>query len=438
LTSQYKIEHPSEEKLEMEPNFHGELAREMLLPHNLSEPHAIWRRLRHEAPVIKLPMPGPRQGVYAISRKADIEQASRNWEQFSSDVVTGLWRWEGERGRELRDIGAKGYDRVNTIVVSDPPRAHRYRKIALEALSPARVKRRSTELQAGVDALLDMLPDGEAIDFRDKFAVPYPLRAILAVFGLGLEYEEEVYRASRAQINFVDPISDFEQMKSALREIVDAQHMLAAKINQYRKAPADNFLSFIANVQDADGQMLSIPETLSMALTTLVGGNETTRNTLSTAVLALARDRDLWTMLVENPDKVGRFVEEIIRFGTPLKSAARRVAQDVVLHDTPISEGAILMLLWGSGSHDETAFEDPEQIRLDRPNASAHTSFGGGVHLCAGAYMARLEVELAIKGLIERFAEIELAVDDDDIVYDASFMFRALPSVPLRLKRRRG
>lgn len=410
---------------------------DILAPDNLSCPHVVWRKLRAECPVPRVSLPGPTGGAYLVTRKADIEFVGKHPELFSSEVGHEVWRWGGDLGPDLSPIIRDGgYDLVHTIVSSDPPNAHRYRKIALEALGPARVKARIGQLQAIADRLLADLPEGEPIDFRAAFAVPFPLKAILAVFGLGAEHEESVYQASCALLSLVDPITPIEQAKDDLRDIVSTQKLLAPLIEAYRELPADNFLSVVANARNEDGALLSMAEALSMAFVTLAGGNETTRNALASAAFELARDRTLWDRLVADPASVPAFVDEIVRFSSPATVTARQVAQDTELGGTQLEKGASLFILWGSGSHDETAFECPEEIRLDRANGRSHTSFGAGVHHCAGIALARTEIEMAVRAWLAAFERMALAVPEAEIRYDPVFAIRALPELPLVLTRR--
>lgn len=417
-----------------------ELSAELFKPENLSCPHAMWAKIRQECPVPQVALPGPKEGVFLISRKEDLEFAGKHPEIFSSEVGAEVWRWGGKLGPELDPIIEDGgYELVHTIVSSDPPRAFRFRKIALEALSPARVRARASDVQAIIDTLLAKIPENEEVDFRARFAVPLPIHVLMAVFGIDKDREEFVYRFSSALLSLVDPITPIEQAKKDLQEVVAAQKFLASLIEQYRKEPADNFLSFIANArdEDADNELLSMEEALSMAFITLAGGSETIRNAIATAAFELAHRRPLWEELRDDPDKIDAFVEEVVRFGSPATITARQVAQDTELGGTSLPKGAAAFMLWGSGSHDEAFFEKPEEFRLDRPEGRRHTSFGAGVHHCAGIHLARAELGLSVRSWLDTFESMELAVPESEIRYDPVFAIRALSALPLIFKRRK-
>jgi cytochrome P450 len=415
----------------------AELTAEIFAPENLSCPHAIWAKLRDQCPVTKVALPQPQEGVFLVSRKTDIEFVASHPEIFTSEADTRVWRWGGDLGPDFHDIFADGgFDLVHTIVTSDPPRAHKYRMIALEALSPAKVKVRAPALQGIIDELIAAMPEGEAFDFRAAFSVPLPLRAILNVFGLPQADGDFIYWFTCEHLSLVDPTTPLAKAQDNARALVQAQKYLAAKINQCRASPADNFLSYVANWRDAAGNLLSMEEAFSMAFVTLIGGNETTRNALSTAAFLLAQDRALWDRLVAEPALVPAFCEEVVRYGSPATMTPRQVKADTELAGTPMPEGAAVYILWGSGSHDERFFEAPEQIRLDQKNGRAHTSFGSGVHHCAGVHLARAELIMSVNAWLKAFERIELAKPAAEIKYDSVFAIRALTELPMRVVRR--
>jgi cytochrome P450 len=413
------------------------LTAEVFAPHNLSCPHATWAKLRNECPVARVELPGPEEGSYLVARKADIEFISQHPEIFKSEVDTRVWRWGGDLGPDFAEIFADGgYKLVHTIVTSDPPRAGKYRSIALEALSLGKVKALAPMLQGLIDELIAAIPDGETFDIREAFAVPLPLRAIIKVFGLPLEDADFIYWFTCEHLSMMDLSTPVPIAQKNARALVSAQKYLAAKIAAYRAQPADNFLSFMANWRDEHGELLSMEEALSMAFVTLIGGNETTRNALATGAYLLASDRSLWDQLVADRSRVPAFCEEVVRYGTPATVTPRQVAVDTELAGTLMPKGAAVYVLWGSGSHDERYFEAAGEFRLDRKNGRNHTSFGAGVHHCAGIHLARAELVMSVNSWLDAFESIKLAVPAAQIEYDPMFQIRALPKVPVQVVRR--
>jgi len=413
---------------------HSEI--EVFTPTALACPHPVWRRLRQEAPVHQVHLPGIAADTYLVSRKSDIEYVCQHPEVFSSHPDPAVWRW-GDLGPEFAPIFAEGgYRIVDTIVTSDPPEAARYRKIMNEVLSVSRVHALQPVIQGIIDELLAAIPDGEPVDFRAAFAVPLPLKVIAAILGLPPADSEFVYWFTTEYMMLVDPSTPLERAKQAAKAFVEAQKYLASRIAAYRSVPADNFLSLIANARGDDGERLTMEEALSIAFITTIGGNETTRNALATIAYLLAAQPSLWEALREDERKIPRLVEEGVRYGSPAATTPRRVLRDTELGGVRLPAGATLFMLWGSGSGDETHFEDPAQIRLDRPNWRNHTSFGHGLHHCAGLHLARSEMIASVQSWLKEFRHFELAVPAADIHFEPAFAIRALERLPLRVARR--
>jgi cytochrome P450 len=171
-----------------------------------------------------------------------------------------------------------------------------------------------------------------------------------------------------------------------------------------------------------------------MAMVTIIGGNETTRNGLGTVALALARDSGLRARLRENGDRIPIFIEEALRLDAPATTTARTVLQDTELGGTTLPKGAGLLLLWGSACRDEAAFRSPDNLDMTRSNARAHSAFGHGIHFCAGSQLARIELTLSVQHWLRDFETFELAVPESEVNYASVLGFRGLPSLPVRLR----
>ncbi|MET0544780.1 MAG: cytochrome P450 [Caulobacterales bacterium] len=414
------------------------LSREFFKPENIACPFETWRKLRQECPVPYMQAPGGGSGAFLITRKEDVEYVSQHPEIFTSEVTADVWRWGNDLPPELMKIIDEqgGYKIVHTIVTSDPPRSALYRRIAIEALSVGKVNARAGAIQSIIDELIANIPDDTPIDFREKFAVPLPLRVILDLFGLPREDSQFVYDCTCAIIHMVDPITPIDEAKPSLMQVIAGQKYLAQRIEKYRETPEDNFLSYVANARNNDGALLSMEEAISVAFITMIGGNETTRNALSSMAYELARDPNMWRRLQADESLIPVFIEEAVRQGSPATLTPRQVAQDTELNGTPMPKGAPVYVLWASGSHDERYFEDANTIRLDRTNGRQHTSFGFGVHHCAGVHLARKELEMSLRAWLKAFESMEFAVPQEDVLFAPSFGVRQLYALPLRLKRK--
>jgi cytochrome P450 len=409
-------------------------------PENLSCPYAVWAKMRKLCPVPRVSLSETRQDAFLISRKEDLEFVATRPDIFSSEVDATVWRWGNDLGPEFRPIFEDGgYRTVHTIVTADPPAAHRYRAIVLEALSARRVRDRRPELQRIIDTLMARIPPeaGRVFDLREVFCVPMPLLTILDIMGLPHDDADLIYGFTCEALSLFDPSTPMVTALDNARTLVTAQKYLAPRIEQYRRVPADNFLSFIACSRDEKGELLSMEECLSIAFISIIGGNETSRNALTTAAFLLARDPALWGVLRDEPAKIETFIDEAIRFGAPAVVTPRQVVQDTELAGVAMPKGAPVYMLWASGSHDDRFFEAPEEIRLDRKGGRAHTSFGYGVHHCAGIHLARAELILSVSSWLARFESMELAVPESEIAYDPVWAIRAISTLPVRVTWRK-
>jgi len=402
-------------------------------PAHLSAPGAGWALLRKEAPIYRMPIPGPAP-VFLASRKRDVETIARDTETFSSNPVPSVWRW-GEFDPEIAEVFAdSGYKVVQTLQSSDPPMSLAYRRIAEEALNRKKVVALEPEISAIVDRLMAALPDGEPVNFVEAFSVPLPLEVICLI--LGMPYEDAAFLKfySDEFTHLVDPVHPLPRAIEATRTVVKGYKYFAEMIARLQKEPEDNLTSAIANAT-VDGRPLSIEERLSMIHVLIIAGNETTRNALSSAMYVLATRPDLWARLKAEPDKVPDFIEEVLRVHAPAITTPRTVMKDTEIDGVHLPRGSTVFVLWASAGQDEATFADPQAFDLDRRNKRSHITFGMGVHHCVGSFLARAELAAALHRWLADFERVELAVPQDEVRYDAAFAFHALSDLPVRVIR---
>jgi cytochrome P450 len=373
----------------MQNTLEQELAAELFNPENLRCPYSVWKRLRTEQPVLRCPLPGTDKWIYIVSRRQDIEYVCSNPALFSSTHDPDVYRW-GQLPPEFDPVFEDGGFRLPlTLVNTDPPVSQFWRRIITEALKPGAVKAMKPDLQGLIDSLLDALPLDEIVDFKRDFAVPFPIDTITYVLGLPREDRDFIFEFTNEIIKMVDPVTPLEIAMDAARAVVHGEKYLAPKVLEYRERPLDNLLSAVSNTRYESGELLSMEDALSVTFTTVVAGNETSRNTIVYAVYQLAKRREIWDALKENPDAVPTFVEEALRQASPAAAVPRRATCDTEVAGVPIPEGSSLFLLWGSANHDEEVVQRPEMIDLTRSDARRHMAFGFGVHHCAGIHLAK-------------------------------------------------
>lgn len=188
---------------------------------------------------------------------------------------------------------------------------------------------------------------------------------------------------------------------------------LSGIIEQRRRNPGDDLLSALIQAEE-QGDRLSPAELLSFVILLYVAGHETTVNLIGNGTLALLRNPDEMRRWAADPSLDTGAIDELLRFDGPVQQTVRVPMVDVTYpgldgNDVVVSKGTMVMTVLGSASHDPSVFDEPELLRLDRPNANRHLGFAAGVHYCLGASLAKLEASVAITSLIRRFPALELA-----------------------------
>ena len=407
-------------------------------PDVMACPHASWAKLQKHAPIFRVDVSGGEVPVFLATRREEIDFIAKRTDLFSNAPLPSVWRW-GDFEPELKKIFDKsGQKVVYTLQTTDPPESQMYRQVLTDALGPGRVKAWRPEIDAIITRLLDQIRSDEEINFVEAFSVPLTLQVICLI--LGIPYDESAFYRfySDEFTHLIDPVHPLPRAKEAMETVVEGYGRMKEKIEQYQACPAQNLMSAIANATYQDGRPTTMDEAVSMVNTTVIAGNETTRNALSSAMFTLARDPALWARLKAERNKVSAFVEEVLRRDAPAITTPRTVLEDVELAGVHIPKGACVFVMWAAGSIDEAVFADPLRFDIDRPNKTAHSTFGVGVHFCAGSALARAELNQAVDAWLDRFETVELAVPAEEIRYDAVFGFHALSKLPIRVKLARA
>lgn len=260
-----------------------------------------------------------------------------------------------------------------------------------------------------VDRLEKEGREGEC-DFVDRIAAPLPLAAVAWMLDLPRGDWMDLYHWSNAVVGATDPEyqhpgeSAHETRLRASEEIYAYFYALTAE----RKEGAGEDLVSVLTRAEIDGARLTPHQLVSYCLFLVVGGTETTRNALSGGMQGFFEFPDQWQKLVDDPDRIRRAVEEVLRWSTPVIQMARTPVRDVEIRGQKIRAGETLALFYASGNRDERVFEDPFRFDVERfPNP--HLALGVGEHYCMGANLARLELRVMLRQLVTRFERIESA-----------------------------
>jgi cytochrome P450 len=303
-----------------------------------------------------------------------------------------------------------------SFLVLDPPEHDRLRRLATRHFGPPhtpdRVDRMRPDLTGIVTDLIDGFADRDRVDLVDDFAYPVPVAVICQLLGVPREDEPRFHGWVEAIVEAIAPVGDdiAERHWKRIQALTELNGYLSELADARLRDPGDDLLSGMLTDDGPDGRM-SREQVLSTARLLLVAGHETTVNLITNGMLTLLRNPDVLGRLREDPDLVIRAVEELLRYEPPVQFLPWRIAlDDIDVLGTVIPKGSAITLVLAAGNRDPAHVPDPDRFDPDRPD-NQHLGFGGGIHYCFGAPLARLEAQTALTALARRLENPRL-VDD--------------------------
>jgi cytochrome P450 len=377
-----------------------------------SAPHAVWRRMRDEAPVYR----NDRYDFWALSRFTDVENAHRDTATFSS-----------ARGTVLEMMGSD-LSGTGQIIFMDPPEHTHMRALVSRAFTPRQMAKMEDYVRELCAELLDPLAGAERFDYIADFASQVPSRVISHLVGVP-ESDREEQRTNIDEMFHIEPGVGMVNDVSLHAQIRLFQY-LRALIDRRLVDPADDLISILCHaevVDDAgDRRRLTPDEIASFSLLLYGAGTETVMRLLGNAAVLLAEHADQRADLVANPDVIPNAIEELLRYEAPSPVQGRWTTAEVVLHGTTIPAESKVLLLTGSAGRDDRVFPDSDRFDVRR-EMKTHASFGYGIHFCVGAALARLEGKVALEETLKRFPAWD--VDPAGVVRQHTSTVRGYSSV---------
>lgn len=363
----------------------------LLDPEVRNNPYPIYAQMRRERPVCQVE-PG---GLWAITRHKDIEFAFKHPELFSSTGCRPLLEPEWISHNPLaRSIGA-----------SDPPEHGMLRALVNRGFTARSIAHLAPSVQNIADGLADSLLEEPEFDFVSRLCTPLPGQVICDLAGLeGVDYNTIAGWAEHMlSITPVRPSA--ERIQSIEKSLSEMVKYLSEAIARHRKKPQDDVLSTLI-AASVNGRSLTQDELVGFMSSLVAAGLETTRHLLANTMLSFLEHPNNYQRLRAHPDEIPAYTEEVLRHNAPVHGTCRITTQEVVVQDTAIPKGALVLLLIGSANRDPDRFEDPDRFNPNR--VQGQLAFGHGVHFCMGAPLARLEAIACTRALIERFERFEL------------------------------
>ncbi|MGB0621417.1 MAG: cytochrome P450 [Myxococcota bacterium] len=384
-------------------------------------PHDVWTRMRAEAPVYWFDR-SEGHDFWAITKHEDIVWISKRPELFISDPTLVVQTTPEAEGSDLIP---------KNLIQFDPPKHGIQRKLISKGFTPRALRRFHADIERIAKGVVDDLfaegDEGEA-DFVERIAAPLPIAVIGWLLGVPEPDWPKLFHWTNRILGATDA-EYADEGKNPVETVLAAQTELFAYFSDLvakRKAdPKDDLVTLFA-FAEVEGQKLSDIDILVWCMLIVAAGNETTRNATSGGMMALIEHQDQLRKLQADEGLLKSGVEEILRWTSPIIHFARTATEDIVIKDREIKEGQTVALFYPSANRDEDIFEDPFSFRVDR-SPNRHLAFGIGEHFCAGAHVARLEIEYALRFLLPRIEEIELAGPPDRLNSNLVGGFKRLP-----------
>ncbi|MBK8406395.1 MAG: cytochrome P450 [Sandaracinaceae bacterium] len=395
-------------------------------PDTLRDPYTFYDTLRRKAPVYKV----PGADYYCVSTYDLVREVALDTSTYSSNLVAILLA-SGKRGAKTWQLPS-GQGPVDVLAIEDPPVHTRHRKLATAALSSRFQKSLDDDIRAMVDELLAPALARGTCEWMHDVANVVPMRIALRLVG----FPEEDHRRVKFLCDHAVALLSGVNTPAQLAEHVDFGIELFAYVQRefqrHVRAPQDNLTGSLVQAIHAQGDdALSEAEALSILLQILIAGSDSSASALGSCVARLAREPELQARLRRDPDGIPAFVEEMLRLEAPFQGHFRVTTRPVSLGGVSLPKGARLMLLWASANRDAARFEEPTELRTDRPGLRQHMTFGYGAHLCLGAHLARREIQIALAQLLAQTEAFGPGVGG--AAHRPSVFTRTLTQLPLQL-----
>lgn len=409
-----------------------EIGHSFLDPNVMDDPFEAYGELHEKCPVYRM----PETGLHLVTKYQDVREVLTSPEKFSNRPSSGAGRQTDVMAAHKQVFIDRGWVRASTLQRTDPPVHTRYRKLLNRVFTARRVKEMEASIDDVANELIDAFIDRGTCDFVEAFAFPLPGIVISEQLGLDRSQIKRFARWTEAMLALSQRVLTKEQAVAEAEIELDAQHFFADQIEARRAKPTDDLISALANTVDEDGQHLSMEELQDLMHQLITGGFETTTAALSAGVWHMIRFPDQWQMVKDDPSKLRAFVEESLRFDSPVQGLWRMTSCPVQLSGVEIAENQSVMPRYGAANRDADEFENPGTFDIGRENVNNHVAFGLGNHFCIGAALARQELMSAFGALLARLDDIALVAPLEPPVHVESFFLRPMKELPITFTKR--
>ncbi len=395
-------------------------------PEFLRDRYALYDRIREEQPVSRIKVSV--MTMYAVSRYDDCAAILKDPRLVRNrGTATGGSRFPFPVPKSVRPM-------IESMILADDPEHKRLRELVRLAFKPQSIAQLSERIERYSEELLDELDGAGEFDLKTQFAQPLPTRMIADMLGI-----DKVSMAEFSNIfdTLTKGFGGFRMLKTMFFDLPSAVEAGRKLIRTKREQPGDDILTGLIEAEH-EGDRLTEDELVAMVFLLIVAGFETTMHLITNGMLALFENPTALAQLRAEPTLIDTAVEEMIRHCGPIGGTKPQYAtEDIELRGVTIPRGKGVMPLFVAANHDPRVFTNPQTFDITRtPNH--HLGFGHGIHYCLGAHLARAETRIAINGLLQRFPDLELAVNPSQLKLETLPLWNRYAALPVRTRRLRA
>ena len=362
---------------------------------------------------------------WSITKYEDVRAVDGDWETYSSASGITL----GLSVEKMQEEALP--QQLTPFIAMDPPTHTEQRKTVRGVSAPSNLRNIEPMIRERTAALLDSLPEDEAFDWVDTVSIELTTLMLATLFDFPMEDRRKLTRWSDIVFAIPGPGGVVETQQQKIDELFECVAYFEKLWDERRGQAGFDLVTMLANGEHTKD--MSAFEHLGNLLLLIVGGNDTTRNTMTGSVYGLHKFPENFEKLKADPSLIEKFVPEVIRWQTPLAYMRRTATKDTVLNGKEIKKDDQLLMWYISANMDEDIFDNPEILDIDRENADRQLSFGYGIHFCMGSRVAELQLRVLWEEMLKRFDTIEVLAEPERVF--SSFV-HGYASMPVKVTRR--
>ncbi|WP_292794707.1 cytochrome P450 [Nostoc sp. NMS7] len=388
-----------------------------------ANPYPTYHRLRSEDPVHRYFVGGD----WIVTRYADVKAVLKSGCVRTDDRPKSIQ----ERNKYLQDKGKNlntlAYTTSRFLFYMNPPDHTRLRALVSKSFSPVVVERMRPRIQEIVHELLDKVRHQGSMDIVADLASPLSVSVISRLLGIPKEAQQQLHQWTNVLSRILDPLVSLEEYAAMNKATKEIQEYLSTLIAEREKDPQEDLISNLITAKEQNDR-LSQNEILAICTLLFGAGEETTGNTIGNGMLALLQHPNQMEKLKREPTLIPSAVEEVIRYDSAIQMLTRIATDNLEIGNQTIKAGEKIVLCLGAANRDPAQFSEPDELNINREQ-NQHVAFADSIHYCLGAALARVETQIAINTLVQKFPDLKLK--SNKLEWKKSIVIRGLNALPI-------